>query len=624
MKHNFFFGKPLSNAVAHEQRLPKIKALPILASDALSSVAYGTEEILLVLALGGISATVFSLHIGLAICILLALLGMSYYQTIQAYPSGGGAFVVAKDNLGEISGLLAAAALLIDYLLTVAVSVAAGVLAITSAFPSLMLHTVSLCVLIIFFIAWINLRGVRESAGIFAYPTYIFIFIVLILILISLSKIHFHPATTQAFVAAQVAKHSLLTGHKAAAAITTYMILKAFAQGCSALTGVECIANAVPVFKPPEVNNARKTLLMMVGILGTMFMGITYISNNLHLMPNDQQSLLSQLGHFAFHNSVLYYLLQVATAAILLLAANTAFTGFPRLASVLSEHKFLPKQFSSPGDRLSFSNGIVSLAVFSSLLVIMFRGNVNNLIPLYSIGVYLAFSLSQLGMVHFWFKRRLPKWRVKALINALGGIATVTALSVIIESKFLEGAWITVFLIGGAPIIFYAVRKHYLGVEQELSVKVEEANTYLDETANIKPKVLVPVSRMHRGTLAALNFAQHVSDDVIAVSVDINYKATEKLKNIWAQLNINIPLVILPSPYRETVMPLKRFIREQDKREPERGLCMIVMPEAIPSRWWHYLLHNQRAMLLKASLLLNRRHKGSTRIFVDVPYQLRK
>lgn len=620
MKLNFLFGKPLSNAIAHEQRLRKIKALPILASDALSSVAYGTEEILNVLVLGGIAALALSLHIAVAICILLALLGASYYQTIQAYPNGGGAFVVAKDNLGELPGLLAGAALLIDYLLTVAVSVAAGVLAITSAVPSLMPHTVLLCVIAILFIAWMNLRGVRESAGVFAYPTYIFIFTVIILIALGAWKIHTHPLSIQYFTERQ---NNPIISSNAVMTITVYMILKAFSQGCSALTGVECIANAVPVFKTPEVRNARQTLIMMVILLGSMFFGITYIADTLQVIPKENESVLSQLGHFVFHNNTLYYLLQASTASILLLAANTAFTGFPRLASILSEHKFLPKQFSSPGDRLSFSNGIVSLAVISCVLIILFQGNVNKLIPLYSVGVYLAFSLSQLGMVRFWFTKKLPKWRFKALINALGCIATFTALSVIITSKFLEGAWMTVFLVGGAPIIFFAIRKHYSVVDQELSVKVDEANAYLHEMAHIKPKVIVPVSRMHRGTLAALNFAQYVSDDVIAVAVDTNQRSTEKLKIVWGQLNINIPLVVLPSPYRETIVPLKRFIREQDKREPERGLCMIVMPEAIPSKWWHYLLHNQRATLLKASLMLNRRHKGNTRIFVDVPYQLK-
>lgn len=619
MDKHLFFGKPLSNAVAHEQRLRKLKALPILSSDALSSVAYGTEAILGVLVLGGASALALSLNIAIAICILLAILGVSYYQTIEAYPNGGGAFIVAKDNLGEVPGLLAAAALLLDYLLTVAVSVAAGVEAITSAFPQMIPHSVLLCVLTIGFITWANLRGVRESATIFAYPTYAFIIIVLVMSAIGIWKIHTMPHT----VAIMQHVSDTHLAH-ATTVVSLYLILRAFSAGCSALTGVECIANSVPVFQVPEVRNARKTLLIMVTLLGVMFFFITYLAKTLAIHPNDQESVLSQIGHFVFGTGFFYYFLQAATAGILLLAANTAFTGFPRLASILSNNKFLPKQFSSLGDRLSFSNGVLSLAAFSSILIILFRGNVDHLIPLYAIGVFLAFSLSQLGMVKFWIVKRRPKWLLKMIINTVGCITTFTALAVIIESKFFDGAWMTLILIAGAPIIFYAVHKHYEHIDRELSIRPDEANQYLDKMASIKPKVIVPVSRVHRGTLAALNFAQHVSDDVTAVSVDTDSKRTDKLRTIWAQLNINIPLVILPSPYRETIVPVKRFIREQDQRDPERGLCMIVMPEAIPSKWWHYLLHNQRATLLKASLMLNRSHKGNTRVFVDVPYQLKR
>ena len=620
MKKHLLFGKPLSNAVAHTQRLRKLKALPILSSDALSSVTYGTEEILRVLMIGGLAFLSISLPIATAICLLLVLLGASYYQTIQAYPNGGGAFMVAKENLGEVPSLLAAAALLIDYLLTVAVSIAAGVRAITSAFPHLIPFTVILCVITIVFVAWINLRGAQESATIFAYPTYIFIFLILSMLAIGVTKVLLAPELPSMPV------NSLHPPafDPAMASISLYMILKAFSAGCSALTGVECIANAVPAFKKPEVRNARTTLLWMVGILGVMFLGITYLADALHLIPDDSQSVLSQLGHFVFGNSLAYYLLQIATAAILFLAANTAFTGFPRLASILSHHSYLPKQFSSLGDRLSFSNGVLSLAGFSCLLIVLFRGDAHNLIPLYSVGVFLAFSLSQFGMVKFWLKKRHPRWPIKCLINALGCLATLTALGVIIESKFFEGAWMTVIMITVAPLLFLAVHKHYKAVDHELSVKVDEANQYLQTMSTVKAKVIVPVSRIHRGTLAALNFANHISDDVTAVCVQVDAKRTEKLRNIWAQLNINIPLVVLPSPYRETITPLRRFIREQDTRDPERGLCMIVMPEAIPTRWWHYLLHNQRAPLLKASLFLNRKHKGSTRIFVDVPYQLKR
>lgn len=620
MKKHLLFGKPLSNTVANTQRLRKLKALPILSSDALSSVTYGTEEILRVLMLGGVALLAISLPIALAICFLLILLGASYYQTIQAYPNGGGAFTVAKENLGELPSLLAAGALLLDYLLTVAVSIAAGIKAITSAFPHLIPYTVILCIIAIIAVAWVNLRGAQESATIFAYPTYIFILIILSLLGIGLSKIYLDPTLIGVHHAAIITP----VLDPSMAAISIYMVLKAFSSGCSALTGIECIANSVPVFQKPEVTNARKTLLWMIALLGIMFFGITYLANAFHLIPDDSQSLLSQLGHYVFGDSLAYYSLQIVTAAILFLAANTAFTGFPRLASILSHDSYLPKQFSSLGDRLSFSNGVLSLAGFSCLLVILFHGDVHLLIPLYSVGVFLAFSLSQAGMVKFWLKKRCPKWPLKVFINALGCLATFTALFIIIESKFSEGAWMTVIIIIAAPLFFLAIHKHYKQIDQELSVKIDEANQYLQTMSSVKAKIIVPVSRIHRGTLAAINFASHVSDDVTAVYVEVDNNRTEKLKTLWAQLPINIPLVVLPSPYRETIVPLRRFIREQDARNPERGLCMIVMPEAIPTRWWHYLLHNQRAPLLKASLFLNRKNKGTTRIFVDVPYQLKR
>jgi amino acid transporter len=616
------FGNPLANAAAHSERLKKIFALPILSSDALSSVAYGTEEILRVLMLAGIAAMALSVHIAFVICLLLIVLGASYYQTIKAYPNGGGAFSVAKDNLGPIAGVLAGTALMIDYVLTVSVSVAAGVLAITSAVPFLMPYTVLLCVLAILLMAFMSLRGVRESARVFAYPAYIFILLVFLLLAMGAWKIHTHLVFTQAFVHHQ---QNAFLSTNVAATLTVYLILSAFSQGCSALSGIECIANAVPIFKKPEIRNARQTLLMMVFLLGAMFFGITYLANTLHIIPNDNESVLSQLGHFVFARGFFYYLLQGATAAILLLAANTAFNGFPRLASVLSQAGYLPKQFSSPGDRLSFSNGIIFLAGASAVLIMLFQGNVNSLIPLYSVGVYLAFSLSQLGMVRFWYKKRLgvSRWHWKAAINACGCMATFTALALIILSKFFSGAWITVALLVVFPMIFFAVYRHYQQLDKELAVTINEANDYLLKMSKLKPKVIVPVSRIYKGTLAALEFAQHVSDDVIAVVVDVKPANTEKLRCLWMQLAINVPLVVLPSPYREVIGPLKRFILKEDHREPERGLCMVVMPEAITARWWQFFLHNQYAAVLKASMLLSQSaNVFSPRVFVSVPYKL--
>lgn len=613
------FGKPLASEAQAEQRLNKFKALPILSSDALSSVAYGTEEILRVLVIAGIAALNLSLPIAIAICCLLLILGASYWQTIHAYPNGGGAFTVARQNLGVGAGLLAAAALLLDYLLTVAVSVSAGIHAITSAFPLLIPDTVILCILAVAFITWMNLRGVKESASVFALPTYVFIALILSLIGVGIYKISNNMLTP-----ALLARQSGMALDNPVEALTILLVLRAFSAGCSALTGVECVANSVPVFQPPEVKNANQTLLMMMLLLMVMFLGITYVANYLKVLPLEDETVLSQITRAVFGSGLLYYAVQVVTALILLLAANTAFTGFPRLASILSENKFLPKQLTTLGDRLSFSNGIILLAVLSSLLIILFQAETHALIPLYSVGVFLAFSLSQLGMVRLWTKRRTQGWRWKATINALGFITTGIALLVIIESKFTEGAWMIVILVPIAASVFFKVRHHYKHVEQELAVTQEEAKDYLHGLARVHPKVILPVSKIHRGTLAALQFARNVSPDVTAVLVNITQEETDKVKRMWDELATNIPLIILDSPYRSTIVPLKHFIKQQDSRDPERGLCMLVLPEAVPNRWWHYFLHNQRATLLKASLYYNRRHSGNTRIFVDVPYQLKR
>ena len=334
--------------------------------------------------------------------------------------------------------------------------------------------------------------------------------------------------------------------------------------------------------------------------------------------------MLSQIAREVFGEGLFYYFLQIATMLILLLAANTAFAGFPRLASILAEAKYLPKQFTSLGDRLSFSNGIVFLAVLSGLLIIFFHGVTHSLIPLYAVGVFTAFSLSQLGMVSHWFKHKTKNWAFKAAINGLGFLCTTLALSLIIESKFKQGAWLVLICVPIMLFVFQKIYRHYKIIDQELYISPAQANIYLDKIAHIKPKVVLPVSRIHRGTLTALSFAQSVSDDVQAVAVSLDPDKTAELEKQWKELHIKIPLIILDSPYRSAILPLKKFIRQQDEREPERGLCMLIFPQAIPTKWWHDILHNQRSILLKASLIFNRKHKGGTRIFVDVPYQLKR
>ncbi len=613
-------GKPLATEQSGEQRLAKFKALPVFSSDALSSVAYATEEILGVLLLGGIAVIGLSIPIALAICALIAILTASYWQTIHAYPNGGGAFTVAKENLGAGAGLVAAAALLIDYVLTVAVSVTAGVRAIVSAFPAFYHHSILLSLLAVAIIGIMNLRGVRESATAFAFPTYAFIILILLLLGVGLVDLW-----TGKIVPAVPHAHAHLIS-QLVHPVALILILRAFSAGCTAMTGIECVANGVPVFEKPEPRNAAQTLVILAVLLITMFFGMTYLADHLMLFPQETESVLSQIAHKVFGDDILYYAFQIATMLILLLAANTSFAGFPRLVSILAENKYLPKQLTNLGDRLSFSSGIVVLALLSALLIIIFHGATHALIPLYAVGVFTAFSMSQLGMVSHWFKikNRSKGWQMKAVINGLGFLATTIALLVIIESKFLTGAWLVVICVPAFLLIFYKIHQHYLVVGRELSMTTAEANEYLDKISNIRPKVILPVSRIHIGTLAALNFANNASDDVTAVAVAVDPEQTAVLAEEWEKLNIHVPLVVLESPYRSAIDPLKKFIKQQDLRNPERGLCMLVFPQAIPTRWWHDILHNQRSVLLKASLLLNRKHKGGTRIFVDVPYQLKR
>lgn len=611
------FGKPLASEDAADQRLPKYKALPVFSSDALSSVAYATEEILRVLILGGVGILGLSMPISIAICILIAILAASYWQTIHAYPNGGGAFTVARENLGAWAGLLAAAALMIDYVLTVAVSVTAGVRALVSAYPAWYGYSVILSLGAVALIAIMNLRGVRESATAFAFPTYAFIGLILLLIGVGFYRLWqgdfngIHPEDHL---------HSLTA---LSTPLSVVLILRAFSAGCTAMTGIECVANGVPVFEKPEPTNASQTLLILAILLIIMFFGVTYLADHLMIIPSDTESLLSQIAHEVLGNGIVYYALQASTLLILLLAANTAFAGFPRLVSILAAKYYLPAQLASLGDRLSFSNGIVLLAILSGMLIFLFHGVTHALIPLYAVGVFAAFSLSQLGMVAHWLRSTHRGSRWKAMINGMGFLSTTMALLVIIESKFTEGAWLVVICVPLILFVFYKIHQHYRIVTRELTMTTVDARRYMANTAVIKPKIILPIVRIHRGTLAALNFARSVSDDVTAVAVALDPDLTIKLEEAWSKLDIPVPLVILDSPYRSTITPLKKFIRQQDMREPERGLCMLVFPEAIPTKWWHYMLHNQRSLLLKTSLILNRKHKGGTRIFVDVPYQLK-
>ena len=612
------FGNPIPDTAQEEQKLPIFQALAIFSSDALSSVAYATEEILNVLILAGVGALAFSIHLAFCIALLIVIVGISYRQAIEAYPRGGGAYSVARKNLGTALSLVAAAALLLDYTLTVAVSITAGVRALDSAFPLLDGHAVLISVLGILFMMWLNLRGTKEAGVVFTLPTYLFVAFILGLIGVGVAEYAFGDLHPVAY-----GHHAHLLMPHMGTALTTILILRAFSSGCSAMTGIEAVSNGVSAFKRPAADNARKTLTWLMVLLIIMFVGISFLALKLHIRPSSDQSVLSQMGHAFFGNSVLYYGLQFATVLILLLAANTSFAGFPRLASMIAQDNFLPRPLKALGDRLAFSNGITLLAILAIMLVIGFNADTHALIPLYSIGVFIAFTLCQAGLVVFWCKKRAKRWPLKATINGIGALCTAAAVVVIIESKFTEGAWVSVVIIGVLLWVFYKIRQHYRRSDRELQVRLEKKLTG-KRKSDYPLKVLVPISKIHPGTIAALEFAHRLSSDVTAVSISTHSEKNQKLKAQWHKLALPGKLVILSSRYQSITWPLIRRIRRMDRAEPERGLTVVVIPKSRPSKWWQYFLHNQQAVLFRLALnsMSRQENQKASRVIVEVPYQL--
>ncbi len=590
-----FIGSPLATAQLKHERLSKVKALAIFASDALSSTAYATEEILLVLILAGSGVVHLAWPIALGIATLLAIVAFSYYQTVHAYPGGGGAYIVAHDNLGQFPGLVAAAALLTDYILTVAVSISAGVAAVTSVFHQLYPHRVGIGLFLIAVITILNLRGVRESGTVFAIPTYFFVGMTLTMIGVGLGRW---------ILAGMPPAQPPRIDYPATHALTLFLILRAFSSGCAALTGVEAISNGIPAFKPPESENAGKTLIAMAVLLITMFLGITFLSHQFGIVPDEHthETVISQLGRAAFGNgTILYYLFQAATMLILVLAANTSFAGFPRLSSILARDRYMPNQFALLGDRLVYSNGILLLALASSALLVIFGGETTRLIPLYAVGVFLSFTLSQSGMVVHWWRLRGTHWVIKALINGLGAVATAVVLIVFIVTKFVYGAWIVVLWIPIFISFFLAVHHHYRDVAAQLSLEA-----FGSPPPVRRHRVIVPIAGVHRAVIAALNYARSISDDVTAVYVETNPNETPKIRRKWAEWGDGIPLVVLPSPYRSIVGPLVEYVDRIDDQRRRDQVVTIVLPQFVPEKWWHHLLHNQTAWLIHLAFLFRR------------------
>jgi amino acid transporter len=595
-------GDPLKSTQAAHERLSKSLALAIFSSNAISSVAYATEEILLVLILAGTAAVAWSIPISFAILFLVVVLTISYRQIIYEYPSGGGAYIVSRNNLGELPSLIAAAALIIDYVLTVAVSVAAGIAALTSAVPSLFPHRVTLGLVVIIFTIVMNLRGVRESGKFFAVPTYFAIGALGVMVVVG---------SIQAFFGQSV---SLSPDHQTAVEeLTLFLILRSFAAGCAAVTGMEVISNGVKAFRRPEAQNASTTMICMSLILAALFMGITFLADHYAVLPKTDETIISQLGRLTFGTGVMYYALQIGTMLLLILAANSAFAGFPHLASILARDGYMPRQMATFGDRLVFSNGIIILGMFACFLLVLFNGDTHALIPLYAVGVFISFTLSQTGMVRRWLTKKGPHWRKSLIVNGAGAVTTGIATIILASTKFTHGAWIVFLLILILVGMFRSIRSHYKAVAEQITLTRDHRPPL--PRRNI---VLIPLNGVNKAVIRAVDYARSRPGEIRAVMVDVDPESTARIQIQWAQWGCGVNLFTLPSPYRSVLGSLLDYIENILEKEPDIWVT-VVIPEILPAHWWQSILHNQRALLLKTALLFKDRV-----ILTDVPFHLKK
>ncbi len=597
---------PTSSGWGH--RLNKLRALAAFSPDALASIAYANQEIYLGLIVAGAAGLAYALPISLAIGGLLAIVALSYFQTIHAYPSGGGSYIVARSNLGTVPGLIAAAALLIDYLLNAAVSLTAGVAAIASAFPVLLQYRVEIALFLLLIITVLNLRGLQETGTVLAIPVYFFIAAYLIMIVFGFMRLFIEgaaPVYTMPVPAFQP--------------VTIFLVLHAFSTGSTALTGVEAISNGVPAFEPPESRNAGRTLMVMAFLMAILFLGTTALTHFFAIIAGPQETILSALSRKLVGTTLFYFVIQFATLAILTVAANTSFAGFPRLAAILARDTFLPRQLSSLGDKLSFTNGIILLSAGTAALIVFFGGDSHALIPLFAVGAFLAFTLSQAGMVLHWLKDRGRRWILKSGINGIGALATGTTLTVIAISKFTTGAWITILLIPTIVFMFLRVHTHYQIVRQELSLHGLPPSLRPISAA----RVVIPISGVHRGMVNAVLFARAISPDVTGVYVELEPGSGSRVTKEWADWWPDVPLAVIPSPYRSIVGPLLEYLDKTDQEHNDGQLAVVVLPEFVTTYWWQNLLHNQEAIIIKAALLYGRRRSGLERIVIDVPYHLK-
>ncbi|WP_055070780.1 APC family permease [Clostridium massiliamazoniense] len=591
---NLLLGKSLKNDDVKESKLNVLWGLPILASDAISSVAYAGSAILLVLLpVAGLYSYKYMLYVSVMILFLMFLLIFSYKQVIDCYPEGGGAYIVAKDNLGPKASLTAAAALMVDYILTVAVSGTAGTEAITSAIPQLLPYKVLITVILIILLTIGNLRGIKEASTVFGVPTYAFVLGILSMIVFGLIKYHvFHYQPKALYPLPTFSKN-----------IGILLFLKAFASGCTALTGIEAVSNAVPAFKKPSQRNAKIVLFLLALLVFLIFGGLSYLSTIYNAVPSDQQTVISQIATQVFGRNVMYYFIQATTAIILVMAANTAFSGLPLLLSIIAKDGYAPRQLTKVGKRLSYSNGILLIAVVSSLLVIGFNGNTDALLPLYAIGVFISFTIAQFGMLVRWMRKKPKGWVGKMFINGLGAIMTAFTAVDITATKFLEGAWVICLLIPFLVYLMIKIHKHYKIANDALAIN---CNCFKANPKEGKRYFILPVSSFNKSFVKAFNYAKSVADELIVVHISTNKAWTENLLKEWNSYNLGVELVIIDSPYREIRSPLIKFIEKTNKEIAPNNTLTVVLPQLVTSKNWDNLLHNQLSFIVRASLLKHR------------------
>ncbi len=611
-------GTPLPTSAHAEERLNNAEALAILSSDALSSVAYATQEIVLVLGMAGAVGLGFTLPITGLIVLLMAVVAISYRQTIKAYPRGGGSYRVSHENLGDIPGLVAGASLSIDYVLTVAVSVAAGISALTSYLPALEPFRVPLCLLAIVLLMVANLRGLRSSAQMLSVPTYLFMVSIFVLLVAGLVKLS--QGELVGLPEAEQTRQLTEAHGTQLTALGGVLLMRAFSSGCAALTGIEAISDSVMAFRPVEWRNARRVLTVMVVLLATMFTGISALAHQLGVVYEENgPTLLYQIGQQVFGNGMLLFVLQISTLLILLLAANTAYADFPRLSAFLAQDGYMPRQLASMGDRLVFSNGILMLSALAGVLVLIFGGSVSRLIPLYAVGVFTSFTLSQAGMVVHWWKEQGSGWLGKALINGFGSLVTALVSAVLLYSKFTQGAWLVVVAVPLVVSVFLTIKGHYRYVAKRLRMASDVQLHLPEPPAQGGAPVVVLVGQLHRGSFEAIRYARSIAGELVAVHVDLGLGKAQAFQEQWKRQLPQVPLVVLDSPYRSLIDPVQEFVRqfEIDHRKDRDKFCTVVLPVFVTRHRWENLLHNQSTIALRSAL----RGQG-TRVVTTVGFYL--